>query len=59
IEQIVDNVFIHRLLKPSGWLVVEHPKSRDFSAHPNFYTRRTYGKLNFSFFVEGILENKE
>lgn len=53
-EKIVENVFANGLLKPDGWLVMEHPKEYDFSQHPNFYEHRKYGKLNFTFLVEGI-----
>jgi len=51
IEQIVESVFTNHLLKPNGWLVIEHCKAHDFTTHPNFYDHRTYGKLNFSFLV--------
>jgi len=51
IPKIADLVFQNQLLKPSGWLAIEHPKNIDFSAHPNFYEHRKYGKLNFSFLV--------
>jgi len=51
IEIIVENVFSNQLLKPSGWLVLEHPKTYDFEQHSNFYEHRKYGKLNFTFFV--------
>ena len=54
IEQIVEYVFANQLLKPKGWLIMEHSKTHNFSAHPNFYDHRTYGKLNFSFLAEGI-----
>jgi 16S rRNA (guanine(966)-N(2))-methyltransferase RsmD len=51
LEIIVAHVFANQLLKPSGWLVLEHPKEYDFSQHPNFYEHRKYGKLNFTFLV--------
>ena len=51
IEQIIDNVFEHHLLKPDGWLVMEHSKAHDFSQHPQFYQHRKYGKVNFTFLV--------
>jgi 16S rRNA (guanine(966)-N(2))-methyltransferase RsmD len=57
IEQIIEHVFTNQLLKPNGWLVMEHSKTHNFSTHPNFYEHRSYGKLNFSFFVEGIEKN--
>ena len=51
IEKIVDNVFEKQLLKPEGWLIMEHSRDYDFSQHPKFYEHRKYGKLNFSFLV--------
>ena len=59
ISQIIDNVFEHNLLKPDGWLVMEHPKVHDFSQHPKFYQHRNYGKVNFTFFVNMTEENTE
>ena len=51
LEKIVEHVFANQLLKPSGWLVLEHSREYDFSQHPNFYEHRKYGKLNFTFLV--------
>lgn len=51
IDKIVDLVFKRELLKPDGWLILEHPKEYNFSESPWFYQHRKYGKLNFSFFV--------
>lgn len=50
IEQLPLLVFKAGLLKEGGVLIVEHSKSSDFSNHPNFTERRTYGSVNFSFF---------
>ncbi len=57
VEKVADLVFEHGLLKPDGWLVIEHPKERDFSANPHFFQHRIYGKLNFSFLVNMTEEN--
>lgn len=38
------------ILKEGGWLVLEHGKTNDFSNHPRFVEKRTYGSVNFSFF---------
>lgn len=38
------------ILAPGGLFVFEHGKSDDFSAHPRFVERRTYGSVNFSIF---------
>lgn len=51
IERLPEIVFERNLLKPDGWLIIEHSKIHDFSAHPKFYQHRNYGKLNFSFLV--------
>ena len=45
-----DLVFEHELLKENGIFVLEHSISNDFSTHPRFVERRTYGSVNFSFF---------
>ncbi len=50
IETISKKVFEHGLLKPGGYLIIEHPKHIDFSNHPRFSDHRKYGKVNFSFF---------
>lgn len=38
------------LLKPDGWLVIEHGKDTDFTTHPRHIETRTYGSVHFSFF---------
>ena len=38
------------LLKPDGWLVIEHGKDTDFTNHPRHIETRTYGSVHFSFF---------
>lgn len=51
ITKIIDTVFERKLLKPDGWLILEHAKTYNFTEHPWFYEHRKYGKLNFTFFV--------
>lgn len=51
IEKIPQLVFERNLLKPDGWLILEHNKRHDFSSHLKFYQRRNYGRVNFTFFV--------
>ena len=51
IAEIVRNVFDNEMLKPDGWLVLEHSDAHDFSDHPAFYDHRRYGRVNFTFFV--------
>ncbi len=50
IDKIPAMVFEKDLLKPEGWLIVEHSDSTDLSAHPHFWMHKRYGKVNFSFF---------
>lgn len=50
LETIPELVFEKELLAEDGILIVEHGSTTDFSAHPNFYDKRTYGSVNFSFF---------
>lgn len=51
IETIPESIFENQLLLPEGWLIIEHSKDLHFESHPYFFQRRTYGKVNFSFFV--------
>ncbi len=44
-------VFERKLLKPGGLLIMEHSERFDFSKYPNYSQTRSYGKVNFSFFV--------
>ena len=50
IPEIRQLVFEYKRLKPNGWLIIEHPKSVNFSESPYFHSLRKYGKVNFSFF---------
>jgi len=50
IESIPELVFEKNLLKEEGMLVVEHPKTIDFSKHERFILHKHYGSVNFSFF---------
>lgn len=50
IPQIPHAVFENNLLKPGGWLIVEHDQFTDMSKHVKFVVKRNYGKVNFSFF---------
>ncbi len=38
------------LLAEGGMLIIEHPKSIDFSSLSGFFDHRNYSKVNFSFF---------
>ncbi|MDR3366348.1 MAG: RsmD family RNA methyltransferase [Prevotellaceae bacterium] len=50
VERIAPLVFERQLLAPGGWLILEHAKGKDFSAHAHFKERRSYGSVNFSIF---------
>ena len=48
--RIPELVFERNLLRPDGLLVVEHDKHLVMDDHPAFEEKRSYGKVNFSFF---------
>ncbi|MES2591462.1 MAG: RsmD family RNA methyltransferase [Bacteroidota bacterium] len=47
---IRDLVFSKNLLKPEGWLIIEHGERTVLSDHKCFVEHRKYGNVNFSFF---------
>lgn len=51
IEALPQIVSEKKLLKPGGWLVVEHSKRVDLSQLPGFNQQRKYGSVNFSIFT--------
>lgn len=53
-ETIPNTVFEKEMLKPDGWLILEHSNQRNFDAHPNFSQKRSYGSVNFSIFENKI-----
>lgn len=59
IEKVPEMVFEKELLKPGGWLVLEHSNKNKFDKHPAFIENRHYGKVNFSFYsVDKFNESK-
>lgn len=52
LDSIPDVIFEHKLLKPGGWLVLEHNAHHSFATHPRFFQQRNYGGTYFSFFEE-------
>jgi len=58
IPEIPGLIFEKKLLKPQGWLVLEHNPNHSFVNHPRFFQERNYGKTIFSFF-ENVLEEDE
>ena len=52
IAKVPQLVFEKKLLRPDGWLVLEHSDKTDFSNHPAFVEKRHYGKVNFSIYSQ-------
>lgn len=50
ITEIAKVVFERSLVKPGGYLVIEHPSMKKLDTHPNFKEQRQYGSSSFSFF---------
>jgi len=53
LDSIPDRIFAKNLLKPGGWLILEHNPDHDFTKHPYFIHERKYGTTIFAIF-EGI-----
>ncbi len=49
-ETLPHLIFEKKLLKDKGWFVLEHSKKQDFGLDPNYFEKRIYGGVNFSFF---------
>lgn len=58
IPMLPELVFGKNLLKPDGWLIVEHGPKTDLSALPHFKEKRVYGNVNFSIFVNSSAEEE-
>ena len=43
-------IFNSSILHNKGLLIIEHGFENDFSSHENFIEKRTYSRVNFSFF---------
>ena len=52
-HQMVNDIFENKLLKPNGWLIVEHLQGLSLS-HDNFMESRNYGQSVFSFFCNRL-----
>lgn len=50
-EEIPGIILSSALVAPGSIVIIEHSKTRDFSALPEFNQRRAYGSVNFSIFV--------
>jgi len=51
IDDIPELILNAGLVKKGGILILEHGKRNNFTGHPNFQEIRTYGSVNFSFFL--------
>lgn len=49
-EALAALILDKELLKPEGWLVIEHPKIIDYTGFDGYTETRRYGKVHFSFF---------
>ena len=59
IKEIPLRVFDASIIKPGGWLVVEHSEEIKFKEHPLFIESRRYGKVRFSFFKQPGNDDKD
>ena len=50
IKEIPEMIFNSGILNKSGILILEHGFENDFSLHKNLIDKRTYSRVNFSFF---------
>lgn len=52
IDDLPKQVFEKKLLRKSGWFVLEHTPRNDYKAFPFYKTERNYGTTVFSIFIE-------
>lgn len=50
VETLPGLVFGGDFVREGGIFILEHSAEKDFSEFPNFYERRSYGSVQFSFF---------
>lgn len=50
IDTIPDLIFDKGILKPDGWLILEHSGNYRFDEHPRFHQERNYGNVHFTIF---------
>ncbi len=50
VTEIPAMVFEKKLLKPNGWLILEHASMLRLNHLPHFFEERKYGQSTFSFF---------
>jgi 16S rRNA (guanine(966)-N(2))-methyltransferase RsmD len=59
IPEIPDLILQQQLLKPGGWLVLEHNPQHNFEKHSNLLQVRNYGTTIFSIFTVPVTEEEE
>jgi 16S rRNA (guanine966-N2)-methyltransferase len=50
IDEIPGLVFASAILKPGGLFILEHSGNYQFDDHAQFFQKRNYGSVNFTFF---------
>lgn len=50
LEEIPGSVFSAEILKPEGWLILEHGKDHQFNDNQHLIDIRSYGSVHFSIF---------
>lgn len=50
LHDVLEIIEKRELLKPNGFLILEHENNTSFSNHPALLDERKYGKVHFSFF---------
>lgn len=53
-EDLVNTILSRQLLKPDGWLIIEHGRQTNLESHPNFVEMRKFGNVHFSFFKSSL-----
>ena len=54
VRELMAQIFDKKLLRPDGFLIIEHGKQDDFSADPHFDFCRNFGNVYFSFFKPNL-----
>jgi 16S rRNA (guanine(966)-N(2))-methyltransferase RsmD len=54
LPSIATLIFENQLLKPNGWLIIEHHCNLDLSNQNHFFEKRNYGQSTFSFFKNSL-----
>lgn len=57
-DEVAMSVLSSGMLAPGGIFILEHSGRRDYSTHPLFHSRRVYGSVNFSLFLNPEAEEE-